>query len=193
MINGSKAYSNEIPLRPPLKDDFGIKEFDSGWVNSKDVVTDDILSTPEKYYAFVTSRLDIFNKAIKDRLGYEQNVEPRYFVSGTKGYARMVDKSYATCWDPNRNIHDKYDAMRDVQDYVRGMLLYTDKEALVKDINTLIEQGEKTGDVVVYGIKNRLKTPLAIILMKIRIQGVACELQFLYYENDKDVPVPGSK
>jgi hypothetical protein len=112
MIAGANEFGKVVPVRPPISDDFGIESFDSGWTNTKDIVTDDILSTPEKYYAFITPKVAVFNKLIKDRLGVEPDVAPYYFVSGTKGYERMVDKSYTSCWE--KGITDRFDAMRDV-------------------------------------------------------------------------------
>jgi hypothetical protein len=73
------------------------------------------------------------------------------------------------------------------------MMIYTDRKAIVADVNKLITMGKETNEGVVYGLKNRLKTPLATILMKIRLEGMAVELQFLFYEDGKYLPVEGSK
>jgi len=130
MIKGYQYYSELFPIRNKGSDGTGIKSYDWDWENSPNIFTDKVLSSAESFYAVINPLLDDFRAILKERLNVEPDAEPTYFVSATKSYARTLEKAYSTCYDANKNVTNIYDAIRDVQDYVRGAMLYTDKNLL---------------------------------------------------------------
>jgi len=45
----------------------------------------------------------------------------------------------------------------------------------------------------IFTVKNKLATDLSTVLMRASLKNVSVEIQFLYYEDDNGLPVPGSR
>jgi hypothetical protein len=118
--------------------------------------------------------------------------EPRYFSSGIKGYARTIDKALTQCYNKKKfNFTDINDSIRVLQDLIRGAMIYTDKDQLIGDVNKL--KASTDTNFFVYRIENRLKTTQSSIMMNLSLKNVSVELQFLFYANPKNIPLPGSE
>lgn len=84
-----------------------------------------------------------------------------------------MEKAILTC--RNEKVKNINDAMRQIEDYVRGSIMYTDLKLLGEHVNKLIKEGEKNG-FKVYHLKNKLKSGISNISINLSLNNITTEI-----------------
>jgi hypothetical protein len=80
-----------------------------------------------------------------------------------------------------------------MHDLVRARLIYTDIESLKKDLDKLLQTRDaKDSGFFLFRLQNKLASFLSNVQVDIMVDGVATEIQLVYYLEKDKIPLKGT-